>query len=120
MKTRVQRQVLLAIGSAVLLASPLATQARDKVGMDACIDAFVTEQIPSGHPLKIVKRDSSDRFISPPVSKIEISAKGRRSGESYGAATCVVNRKGELVAMQVHGEQLRYADGGARKQEPRG
>jgi hypothetical protein len=88
--------------------------------MDTCINAFVSEQLPAGHPLKIVKRDTTNRWTYPPNSKIEIHAKGRRTGESYGSATCVVNRKGELVAMHVHGERARYADGGALKQESRG
>jgi hypothetical protein len=120
MKNAVHRQVLLAIGSAALMATPLMTQAKGEVGMDACISAFVSEEIPEGHPLKIVKRDSSSAWMSPRNSMIEIAAKGRRTGESYGAATCVVNRKGELVAMHIHEERARYADGGALKQEPRG
>ena len=120
MKNAVHRQVLLAIGSAALMATPLMTQAKSEVGMDACINAFVSEEIPEGHPLKIVKRDSTSRWAFPPDSTIEITAKGRRTGESYGAATCVVNRKGELVAMHIHEERTRYADGGALKQEPRG
>jgi hypothetical protein len=120
MKNAVHRQVLLAIGSAVLMATPLMTQAKSKVGMDACINAFVSEEIPEGHPVKIVKRDSTSRWVFPKDSTIEISAKGRRTGESYGAATCVVNRKGDLVAMYIHEERARYADTGALKQEPQG
>lgn len=123
-KSPVHRQVLLAISSAVLFAAPLASQAgsaaKREIGMDTCINAFVSEQLPAGHPLKIVKRDNTNRWTFPPNSKIEIKAKGRRTGESYGSATCVVNRKGELVAMDVHGERARYADGRTLKQEPRG
>jgi hypothetical protein len=120
MKNAVHRQVLLAIGSAVLMATPLMTQAKSEIGMDACLNAFVSEEIPEGHPVKIVKLDSVSGWMSPRNSTIEITAKGRRSGDSYGAATCVVNRKGELVAMHIHDERARYADGGALKQEPRG
>lgn len=120
MKTRVHKQILLAVGSAVLITAPLVTQAKSEVGMDACINAFVSEQLPAGHPLKIVKRDTSNGWAFPKDSTIEITTKGRRTGESYGAATCVVNRKGELVAMYVRDERARYADGGALSQEPRG
>lgn len=120
MKNAVHRQVLLAIGSTALMATPLLTQAKSEIGMDACINAFVSEEIPEGHPLKIVKRDSTSRWAFPKDSTIEITAKGRRTGESYGAATCVVNRKGELVAMHIHEEPARYAGGGALKQEPQG
>ena len=119
MKTRVHGRVLLAVGGAALLAVPFATQAKNQIGMDACIAAFVSERIPENHPLKIVKRDTI-KWAFPQDNTIVITTEGRRTGESYGSTTCMVNRKGEVVAMDIQGERVRYADRGAVKQQPRG
>ncbi len=121
MNTRVHKQIVLAIGAAVLMSSPLALQAKDKSGMDVCIDAFVAQQLPAGHPLKVVKRDvSANPWNFSQASTIAVSAKGRRSGTSYGSAVCTVNRDGELVAMEVREERSRYAKNEVTEQEPRG
>jgi hypothetical protein len=120
MNSRVRNKILLVIGSAALLAAPIASQAKDQVAMDACINAFVNEQLPKNHPLKIVKRDTTNHWHFPRSSLVELSAKGRRTGTNYGSATCLVSAKGEVVAMEIHSERVRYADGAQVKQEPRG
>ena len=132
MKTRRLTILLLAgvLAAAVLTAFSTAASAQSEtvaVQLPSGEIVNVTVDVPPGGSLDdiklpgtIVKRDSTSRWAFPPDSTIEITAKGRRTGESYGAATCVLNRKGELVAMHIHEERTRYADGGALKQEPRG
>ena len=129
MKLQSRKPVLLAIGALSALGMSFAAQAGSKAqanaAMDVCIEAFVSEQIPQNHPLKIVKRDNRghdtlSRWNFPQRSTIEVSAKGRRTGEDYGSATCVVDRKGELVAMQVNNERVRVARSDAPIGDPQG
>jgi hypothetical protein len=122
------KQVVLAVGALAVLSVSFAAEAGNSTSkndnsMDVCIEAFVSEQLPQNHPLKIVKRDSAirdtpSRWNPPQRSTIEISAKGARTGEDFGSATCVLDRKGELVAMEIKGDRVRMAQGDAKLLEP--
>ena len=122
MNIRIYKQVLLAAATAALMTTPLATQAKDKA-MDTCIDTFVKEQLPEGHSVKVVKRRASSLqwggTLQQPT-RINVSAKGGQSGADYGSATCVMNRKGELIAMEIRGQSARYAESGLPKSTPQG
>jgi hypothetical protein len=97
---------------AAMAAIPVASHAKQDA-MDTCIQAFVAEQLPQGRKIEIVKRRTSQLqwgSTSTRPATINVNAKGKRTGQEYGAATCEMNRKGELVAMVVKGERIRYAD----------
>lgn len=130
MNTQSHKHVLLSVGALAFFGASFAVQAstlkaKNDSAMDACIEAFVSEQVPLNHPLKIVKRDlaSGDtlsRWNFPQRSTIEISAKGARTGQDYGSASCVVDRRGEVVAMQINADRVRMARRDARSSEPQG
>ena len=129
MKPQSRKHFLLAIGAlstfGMSIAAEAASKAQAEAAMDVCIEAFVSEQLPQNHPLKIVKRDNRgrdtlSRWSSPQRSTIKVSAKGRSTGEDYGSATCVVDRKGELVAMEVNNDRVRVARSDAPIREPQG
>jgi len=105
MKTKLIQGAALAVA---VLAAPMLAQAKSTDSIDACIDAFVEAQLPAGHPLQIVKRDEGNRR-SARSAMIQVTAKGKKSGKNYGSATCVVDRKGELVAMYVNRQPVRLA-----------
>lgn len=121
------KQVVLACGALVLFGASVAAQAatKDDKAMDACIEAFVSEQVPLNHPLRIRKVDTSSgdtlsRWNFPRRSTVEVSAKGTRTGTDYGSATCVVDRRGELVAMQMNSDRVRMVSREAQSSEPQG
>lgn len=94
---------------AIVAAMPVASHAKQDA-MDTCIQAFVAEQLPQGHKIEVVKRDMGQlQWTSSRRAPIKVSARGLRSGKEYGSATCEMNRKGELVAMIVKGERIRFA-----------
>ena len=126
MNMQSNKRILLTIGALSVLgfsfAAEAATKERAEKAMDVCIEAFVSEQLPLNHPLKIVKRDNAtrDNWNIPQRSTIEVSAKGRRTGQDFGSATCVVDRKGELVAMEINSDRVRVARSDAQLREPQG
>lgn len=129
MNMQSNKRILLTVGALSVLGLSVtanaATKAQTENAMNACIEAFVSEQLPQNHPLRIVKRDIStrdtlSRWSFPQRSKIEVSAKGRRSGQDFGSATCVVDRKGELVAMEINDDGVRVARSDAQMREPQG
>lgn len=103
-----------------VLATPMLAHAKNTGSTDACIEAFVDGYLPAGHPLKIVKRDEGSSRFSMRSSVIRVSAKGKKTGKSYGSATCVVDRKGELVAMYVNHQPVRLASSAGTKATSKG
>lgn len=104
----------LYLSVASVLAVAAATSASGASPMDTCIQAFVAEALPQGHPVKVVKREMSDLYYNhQPAKKIVVKSKGKRSGKSYGAATCYLDDKGGLLAMHVEGERVRVAQASA-------
>lgn len=102
--------ILCAAAVAGLFATTSATSAPRSEGMNACIQAFVTQTLPQGHPVKVVKREQRDLYWRHYTAKqIEVKAKGKRTGQSYGSATCFVDRDGGLLAMQVEAPRVRVA-----------
>jgi hypothetical protein len=129
MKLQSNKYILLTMSALSAYGMSFAAQAASKTttdaAMDVCIEAFVSEQIPQNHPLKIVKRDNRgndtlSRWNFPQRSTIEVSAKGRYTGADYGSAMCVVDRKGELVAMEINNDRVRVARSDAPMREPQG
>jgi len=111
MNTRLLMKASLIAAIAAVSIAPVASQASSKKGLDNCIDTFVKEQVPQGHPVRIVKRARFEYSLlgfSGPET-YEVHAKGAESGESYGSAKCVVGRKGEVLAMYVEGSPIRLA-----------
>jgi hypothetical protein len=104
--------VCLAAAAVVSLA-PLAGQAAPARSLDTCIDAFVSQHLPSGHRIAQVRkvrpsRDAFDNFRSRFTYRVR--ANGVDTGEEIASATCVVSRKGELLAMRVEPSKVRFAD----------
>jgi hypothetical protein len=116
MNMRLLKGVVFVAATTGLAILPAATQAKE-TATDACIRAFVDEQIPDGHPIQVRKREMTGLYYGfQKPSKISVNAKGKRSGKSYGAATCVLDSNGGLVEMYVTGERIRLAqDDGSKK-----
>jgi hypothetical protein len=84
------------------LAAPFASQAHnDDVAMDSCINAFVAANLPKEQPVTVRKED----FAASPISiharayKIMVSAKGVKSGKHLARGTCIVDRSGQVTAL---------------------
>jgi hypothetical protein len=109
METRIGKGILCAAALAGLFAAAAASASRSE-GMDSCIQAFVAQEVPQGHPVKLVKHERRDLYWNHQLSnKIVVKTKGKRTGKSYGSATCFVDRDGGLLAMQVEGSRIRVA-----------
>jgi hypothetical protein len=86
----------------VMMAAPFASQAANHdVAMDSCIKAFVAANLPKEQPVTVRKDDGVQSPISVHARayKILVSAKGVESGKYLARGTCIVDRKGSVIAM---------------------
>jgi hypothetical protein len=86
----------------VMLAVPFTSQAgNDDAAMDACINAFVASNLPKEQPVKVRKEEASVSPISVHARayKIVVNATGVESGKRLARGTCIVNRSGEVIAL---------------------
>ena len=99
--TRIAKSLSLAAAT-LLLAVPFTSQASDyDAAMDSCINAFVASNLPKEQPVTVRKEVavSSPIAVHARAYKIVVSAKGKESGKYLARGTCVVNRAGEVVAL---------------------
>lgn len=86
----------------MLLAAPFTSQAgTDDAAMDACINAFVAANLPKEQPVTVRKEEvaASPISIHARAYKIIVSATGVESGKRLARGTCLVNRAGQVVAL---------------------
>jgi hypothetical protein len=84
------------------LAAPFASQAHnDDAAMDSCINAFVAANLPKEQPVTVRKEDLAASPISMHARayKIVVSAKGVKSGKRLARGTCIVDRSGQVIAL---------------------
>lgn len=121
MTIRFGKGILMLAACAAAAAIPATSQAAGTNAMDNCIRTFVAEQLPKGRKIEVVKREMTPLYwgSTRPLT-IQVQAKGKRSGKEIAAATCEMNGKGELVAMHVKGERIRYANASQPKSDTHG
>lgn len=86
----------------VMLAVPFTSQASNHdAAMDACINAFVAANLPKEQPVTVRKEEvaSSPISIHSRSYKIVVNATGVESGKRLARGTCIVNRSGEVIAV---------------------
>ncbi|HEY0684367.1 MAG TPA: hypothetical protein VGD45_18675 [Steroidobacter sp.] len=101
MNARINKSVSIALAT-LALAAPFASQAHDyDAAMDSCINAFVASNLPKEQPVRVQKEAS----VSSPLAiysrgyKIIVSAKGVESGKYLARGTCLVDRSGQVIAL---------------------
>lgn len=90
------------VAAALALAAPLASQARnDDVAMDTCINAFVAANLPKEQRVTVRKEEAarSPIIMQSRAYKIVVSAKGVNSGKRLARGTCIVDRDGQVIAL---------------------
>ena len=95
-------QSLSIAAATVLMAVPFTSHAgNDDAAMDACISAFVAANLPKEQPVSVRKEEAAASPISihARAYKIVVSATGVESGKRLARGTCIVNRSGEVVAL---------------------
>jgi hypothetical protein len=130
MMIRISKHLFAVTGCAIVAAVvSAATHADEKKAMDAmdtCIQTFVTEELPAGRKIEIVKREMTPLNSAPLLlssqrtTRIEVSAKTKRSRKRIASATCVLDRNDRLVAMYVQGERIQLAAGEELSTSPGG
>lgn len=86
----------------VALATPFTSQAHDHdAAMDSCINAFIAANLPKEQPVMVRKEAAADSPISlySRAYKIVVTAKSVNSGKRLARGTCIVDRSGQVVAM---------------------
>ncbi len=86
----------------VMLAAPFTSHAgAEDAAMDACINAFVSANLPKEQPVKVRKEEAAASPVSVHARsyKIIVSGTGVESGKRLFRGTCIVNRAGEVVAL---------------------
>lgn len=107
-----RRFALLSAGVALAVGLvSVSSRAAEKEMLQACAIAYAKEYLPAGHPVKIVTRDATARPAEALLARhhVRVTARGSRTGTSYGSATCVIGEDGELLAMQVNAPRVRVA-----------
>ena len=87
--------------SVALVALPVASHADADTAMDACVKAFVTANLPSEQPVKVRKIDTVDGPLNAHdrAYRITLKAVGSTSGKTLARGTCIVDRDGDIVAL---------------------
>lgn len=103
MNGRIGRALL----SAALVAGasvPVVSHANDGQALDQCVQMFVKEVVPADQPVQVRHDDISGatRNLSATRSTVKLVARGEKYGKLFGRASCVMDRKGSLVAVYVH------------------
>jgi len=93
----------LALAAATLtLAAPFAARAGNAdAAMDSCISAFVAAHLPKEQPVRVRKEDaaSSPVNVHARAYKILVTARGVESGKYLARGSCIVDRHGQVVAV---------------------
>jgi len=87
-----------------LLAVPAPGHADANKAFDSCVKAFVGASLEKGRPLTV--RREQDSVASPFASlnrtyKIQLKAVGKDSGTQLAAATCITDRQGTVLSLNV-------------------
>lgn len=89
--------------SVALLALPVASRADvdADAAMDACVQAFVSANLPKDQPVSVRKIDTIDGplAVQDRAYRIVLTATGKTSGKKLARATCIVDRDGQIVAL---------------------
>jgi hypothetical protein len=69
--------------------------------IDTCVKAFVAQSLPKEQPIVVEKRSSKNQALDSRTRtyRISLTATGRSSGREFAKGTCVVDRKGEIIAL---------------------
>lgn len=98
---KLTRSLSIAAATAMLATSFASSAANDDMAMDACINAFVSANLPKEQPVTVRKEElaASTINIHARTYKIIVSATGVESGKRLAHGTCIVNRSGEVIAL---------------------
>jgi hypothetical protein len=95
------RGILIATTLSVL-ALPAASRAGGlDQAMDTCVQAFVAKRLPKEQRVVVDKRRSAYQALDSRshTYRISLTATGRTSGRQLAKGTCVVDRTGEIIAL---------------------
>lgn len=101
------RNVLFVSSAIAMTMLAVATPSHADSAMNACIDAFVSEHVPKDRSLIIRKYRSNTTYGTARAERIQLSAKGARSGTQIATATCVVD--GSTIALERGPETTKIA-----------
>jgi len=95
------RKLILIAASAPLFAAPAISFAGEAEAMNACVNAFVSANLPKEQKVRLKTVDSArgpmDRHAR--YYTIAMSARGVESGKQFAEGTCVVKSDGTLVML---------------------
>jgi guanyl-specific ribonuclease Sa len=95
---------LSTMATLAIAAAPMTSHADN--ALNACINAFIDQHVPKDRELIVRKIDATGPF-STSRSKIQLSARGARSGEQIALATCIVD--GSTVSILEAGAREKIA-----------
>ena len=101
LSTRITKSLSIAAAT-VALAAPFASQAHNyDAAMETCINAFVAANLPKEQPVTVRKEEAAVSPISihSRAYKIVVSARGVESGKYLARGTCIVDRNGQVIAL---------------------
>lgn len=95
------RKLILIAASIPFFAAPAVSSADEAGAMDACINAFVSANQLEDRKLRVKPlRSDGNRFaVHTPALKITLWARGVESGKLLAHGTCLVDRRGAVIAM---------------------
>jgi hypothetical protein len=98
---KLSKSLSIAAATVLLAASFTSHAGNDDAAMDACINAFVSANLPKEQPVTVRKEEVAPSPVSVHARayKIVLSATGVESGKRLARGTCIVNRAGEVIAL---------------------
>jgi len=95
------RKLILIAVSAPLFAAPAVSFASEADAMTACVNAFVSANLPKEQKFSVRTVDlvRTPMDIHTRAYTINLTAKGVESGKQFAAGTCVVKSDGTLVVL---------------------
>jgi hypothetical protein len=93
--------ILVTAASLPLFAAPMLSHASDAAAVNACVNAFVSANLPKEQKfsVKTVEANKSPIDVYGRAQRISLVAIGVSSGKRLANATCIVARDGTVIAL---------------------
>ncbi|MET0497479.1 MAG: hypothetical protein ABW106_04295 [Steroidobacteraceae bacterium] len=106
------RKLILLSATLPFFAAPAVSFADEAAAMNACVNAFVSTNLPKEHKVRATKLLSARSPIDAQSHsyRITLTAKGVESGKQIAKGTCIVGRNGTVIAFDGKPVSITLAD----------
>lgn len=109
MNSRIVR-TLVSLAALAAASLPVASHANNNPALDRCVQLFVKEVVPAGHPVEIRRDDilATVKPISLTRSKVRLTAQGEKHSKIFGRGECVIDNNGSLISAYLYDSKTAF------------